>query len=114
MIIWQFDNLPKRGLGKAGAWLAHGWGTKLKYRGHGWGKHAWGKVGARMGYGWGTFELMTFNRLGHGWGTVGAQNRNSGGTVGARLRHGLCKVAATISCELIFQIVTINRAMLRS
>ena len=69
-IFRQFGNLPKRGWCKVGAWLGH----KTEIQGHGW-----GKVGA-----W-----LVQARMGHGWGMVGAR-----GMVRARLRHGLCKVAA--------------------
>ena len=53
-----------------GARLGHGWGTKMKFRGHGWGKHAWGKDGARLEHKTG----IPVAWLGQVLGTVGAQN----------------------------------------
>ena len=89
---WQFGNLPRRGWGKVGARLRHGWGTKLKFRGHAWGKRAWDKVGAKLT--WGKAELMTCNCLGQAWGIVGDWLGHKTEIPEAWLAHGRGMVGA--------------------
>ena len=87
--VRQFGNLPKRGWGKVWVWMRHSWGTKLKFRGKGWG----------------TIKLMTFNCLGQSLGMVGARLGHKTEIPVARLRaDARCKVA-TISCEIVFQMM---------
>ena len=77
----QFGILPKRGLGRVGAWL-----------GHAWGKHAWGKVGARLGHGRvNDLELLGGKLeacLEHSWDTKLKSRWHGLGMIRARLGHG--------------------------